>query len=359
MADELNVGIIGCGGIAFGKHMPNLQKTGKVQMTGFFDIDPERAEKAKKEFGTADAGIYTDYRALLDDPKIDVVHILTPNASHAPITIDALNAGKHVMVEKPMASKAADAKKMVEASQKNGKKLSVGYQSRSTLEAQYLKKMIDNDELGHIYFARAIACRRRGVPTWGVFTNKEAQGGGPLIDIATHTLDMVLWLMNNYEPVSVMGTAYDYLKDTKNAANLWGPWDPEKYDVETSAFGFIRFKNDATVILESSWAINLAEYSQTAFCGTKMGADMTDGLRLNGEKEGALYVNKVEVTPYTRGEYPGKKMETFEYEMNRWVDSILFGAPQLVTGEQALVVSEILEAIYTSSESGKPVYFDR
>jgi predicted dehydrogenase len=197
------------------------------------------------------------------------------------------------------------------------------------------------------------------VPTWGVFTDKEAQGGGPLIDIATHTLDMVLWLMDNYEPVSVMGSAYDYLKDTRNAANLWGPWDPDKYTVETSAFGFIRFKNDATIVLESSWAINMAEFSQTAFCGTKGGADMVDGLRLNGEKDGALYVNKVEVTPYTRSEYPGQKMETFEYEMNRWVDAILFDKPQLVTGEQALVVSEILEAIYTSSESGKPVYFDR
>lgn len=356
---KMNVGIIGCGGIAFGKHMPNLQKTGKVDMVGFFDIDPERAEQAKAEFGTEDAKIYTDYRELLTNPDIAVVHILTPNSTHAPISIDALNAGKHVMVEKPMASKAADARKMVEAAKKNGKRLSVGYQSRSTLEAQYLKKMIENDDLGHIYFARAIACRRRGVPTWGVFTDKEAQGGGPLIDIATHTLDMVLWLMNNYEPVSVMGSAYDYLKDTPNAANTWGPWDPDKYTVETSAFGFIKFKNDATIVLESSWAINMAEFSQTVFAGTKAGADMVSGLRINGEKDGALYVNQIDVTPYTRAEYPGKTMDTFEYEMNRWVDAVLNDAPQLVTGEQAMVVSEILEAIYISSETGKPYYFER
>ena len=357
--DKLNVGIIGCGGIAFGKHMPNLKKTEKVNLIGFFDIDAERAERAKQEFGTEEAKIYTDYKALLDNPAIDVVHVLTPNATHAPISIDALNAGKHVMVEKPMASRAADARKMVETAKKNGKRLSVGYQSRSSLEAQTLKRMIQNGELGHIYFARAIACRRRGVPTWGVFTNKEAQGGGPLIDIATHTLDMVLWLMDNYEPVSVMGSSYDYLKDTKNAANIWGPWDPDKYTVETSAFGFIKFKNDATIILESSWAINIAEFSQTVFAGTKAGADMVDGLRINGEKDGSLYVNQVEVLPFTRIEYPGRKMDTFEYEMNRWVDAVLNDAPQLVTGEQALVVSEILEAIYISSETGKPVYFDR
>jgi predicted dehydrogenase len=357
--EKLNVGIIGCGGIAFGKHMPNLQKTGKVNMVGFFDIDPARAEKAKAEFGTEESKIYTDYQELLANPNIDAVHILTPNSTHAPISIDALNADKHVMVEKPMASKAADARKMVEAAKKNGKRLSVGYQSRSSIEAQYLKKMIEKDELGHIYFARAVACRRRGVPTWGVFTDKEAQGGGPLIDIATHTLDMVLWLMDNYEPVSVMGSSYDYLKDTKNAANVWGPWDPDKYTVETSAFGFIKFKNDATIVLESSWAINMAEFSQTVFAGTKAGADMKEGLRINGEKDGALYINQVDVTPYTRSEYPGQKMDTFEYEMNRWVDAILHDAPQLVTGEQALVVSEILEAIYVSSETGKPYYFEK
>ncbi|MBN2046484.1 MAG: Gfo/Idh/MocA family oxidoreductase [Anaerolineaceae bacterium] len=355
--EKLRVGIIGCGGIAFGKHMPNLKKTDKVDMVAFFDLDEERAEKAKLEYGTVDAKVYSDYRQLLEDKNVDAVHILTPNASHAPISIDALNAGKHVMVEKPMASKAADARKMVETAEKTGKRLSVGYQSRSTLEAQYLKQMIVNGELGDIYFARAIACRRRGVPTWGVFTNKELQGGGPLIDIATHTLDLVLWLMDNYEPESVMGTAYDYLKDTKNAANLWGPWDPEKYEVETSAFGLIRFKNGASVILESSWAINMAQFSQTVFCGSKAGADLEDGLRINGERNGALYVNKVEITPYTRAEYPGRQMETSEYEMNRWVDAVLYDAPQLVTGKQAMVVSEILEAIYTSSETGKPVYF--
>ena len=263
------------------------------------------------------------------------------------------------MVEKPMASKAADARKMVEAAERNGKRLSVGYQSRSTLEAQYLKQMIADGELGDIYFARAIACRRRGVPTWGVFTNKELQGGGPLIDIATHTLDLVLWLMDNYEPVSVMGTAYDQLKDTKNAANTWGPWDPETYEVETSAFGFIRFKNGASIVLESSWAINMAKFSQTVFCGSKAGAGLEDGLRIKGERNGALYVNKIEITPYTRKEYPGRMMETAEYEMNRWVDAIREDAPQLVTGKQALVVSEILEAIYTSSETGKPVYFNQ
>lgn len=356
---KLRVGIIGCGAIAFGKHMPNLKKTEKVDQVAFFDVDAARAEQAKAEFGTTDAKIYPDYRALLDDPNVDAVHILTPNASHAPISIDALDAGKHVMVEKPMASKAVDARKMVEAAERNGKRLSVGYQSRSTLEAQYLKQMITDGELGDIYFARAIACRRRGVPTWGVFTNKELQGGGPLIDIATHTLDLVLWLMDNYEPVSVMGTAYDQLKDTKNAANTWGPWDPEKYEVETSAFGFIRFKNGASIVLESSWAINMAQFSQTVFCGSKAGADLEDGLRINGEKNGALYVNKIEITPYTRKEYPGRTMETAEYEMNRWVDAVLDDAPQLVTGRQALVVSEILEAIYTSSETGKPVFFNQ
>ena len=195
MNKKLHVGIIGCGGIANAKHLPSLKATGRVELAAFCDIIPERAEKTAREYGAADAKVYTDYQALLRDPSIDVVHVCTPNKSHAQISIDALHAGKHVMCEKPMAKTAADARRMVAAAKETGKKLTIGYQYRQKPESAYLKKVIDHGDLGDIYFAEAYAVRRRGTPTWGVFLNEEEQGGGPLIDIGTHSLDLTLWLM--------------------------------------------------------------------------------------------------------------------------------------------------------------------
>lgn len=123
----------------------------------FCDIIVEKAEKAAKEYGTADAKVYVDYRVLLQDSTIDVVHVCTPNKSHAQISIDALHAGKHVMCEKPMAKTAADAKRMVEAAKETGKKLTIGYQHRHKPESTYLKKVIDRGDIGDIYFAEAFA----------------------------------------------------------------------------------------------------------------------------------------------------------------------------------------------------------
>ncbi|HHW48295.1 MAG TPA: Gfo/Idh/MocA family oxidoreductase [Clostridiaceae bacterium] len=358
---ELRVGIIGCGGIAFGKHMPSLAKQKNVEMTAFYDVVTEKAEKAAKEFGGKEAKVYDDYRKLLEDKSIDVVHICTPNKSHAEITIAALEAGKHVMCEKPMAKTAADARKMLEAAKRTGKKLTIAYQNRYRPDSQYLKKLCDDGELGEIYFAKAHAIRRRAVPTWGVFLNEEEQGGGPLIDIGTHALDLTLWMMNNYKVKYVVGNVYYKLGKIKNAANAWGPWDPDKFTVEDSAFGFITMENGATIILESSWALNTLQVGEaiTTLCGTKAGADMWDGLRINGEKYSRLYVTKPELNSGGVDFYEGAQENPSDMEARLWIECILNDMEPLVKPEEALVVSEILEAIYESSKTGKPVYFSK
>ena len=196
----IKVGIIGCGGIANGKHMPSLAKVENCQMVAFCDIVIEKAEKAAEKYGTPDAKVYTDYKELLKDESIDVVHVCTPNRSHSFITVDALHAGKHVMCEKPMAINSVEAKKMLDAANETGKLLSIGYQSRFRPDSTYLKQEAEDGVFGDIYYAKATAIRRRAVPTWGVFLNEEEQGGGPLIDIGTHALDLTLWIMNNYKP---------------------------------------------------------------------------------------------------------------------------------------------------------------
>lgn len=361
MSSKLKIGIIGCGGIANGKHMPSLAKIKEVEMVAFCDIIKDRAIKAAEEFGTVNAKVYEDYKKLLEDRSIDIIHVCTPNRSHSFITIDALNSGKHVMCEKPMAKTAQEARDMLSAAKKSGKKLTIGYQSRFKSDALYLHDVCKNNELGDIYFAKAHAIRRRAVPTWGVFLNEFEQGGGPLIDIGTHALDLTLWMMNNYNPKYVVGNVYHKLSKKKNAANAWGPWDPEKFTVEDSAFGFITMENGATIYLESSWALNTLDVNEakTTLCGTEGGADMRNGLTINGEKYGRLYDSKIDLSSSGVAFYEGISTDPADVEARTWIDCILNDTEPLVKPEEALVVTEILEAIYKSSKLGKPIFFNR
>ncbi|NLB89746.1 MAG: Gfo/Idh/MocA family oxidoreductase, partial [Clostridiales bacterium] len=353
------------GGIAYGKHMPALSKLEDVEMVAFCDIIEQRAIDAAEEFGIEDAFVCTDYADLLKQ-DVDVVHVLTPNNSHAPITIAALEAGKDVMCEKPMAKTAKEAEAMLETAERTGKKLTIGYQGRFRSDSLYLKKACDDGKLGEVYYARALAIRRRAVPTWGVFLDEEKQGGGPLIDIGTHALDLTLWCMDNYEPEMVVGTVYHKLSSTENAANAWGPWDPKKFTVEDSAFGFIRMKNGATINLEASWALNtlFVHEAKTMLCGTQGGADMIGEaggeLRLNGEEYGKTYTTVPELAAGGAAFYDGAKMEPEDLEARMWIDHVKDGTKPLYTKpEQALVVTQILEAIYESAKTGKPVYFNK
>ncbi|MDP4153203.1 MAG: Gfo/Idh/MocA family oxidoreductase [Bacillota bacterium] len=358
--EKLRVGIIGCGGIANGKHLPAISKIKEAEMVAFCDIIVEKAEKAASEYGIENANVYTDYKEMLAKEKLDVVHVLTPNISHAPITIDALEAGCDVMCEKPMAKTAADARKMVEAAKRTGKKLTIGYQNRFRADSRYLKRSCERGDLGEIYMAKAHAVRRRAVPTWGVFLDEEAQGGGPLIDIGTHALDLTLWMMNNYKPKMVVGTVYKKLGDQTETGNAWGDWDPEKYTVEDSAFGYVVMENGATIFLESSWALNTLDVmeAKTSLCGTKAGADMRDGLRINTVEFGKQVVIKPDLKSGGVAFYEGKSEDAKDVECRTWYDCVLHNKEIVVKPEQALVVTEILEAIYNSAKTGKPVYFD-
>ena len=360
MEKKIKIGIIGCGGIANGKHMPSLSKLGDIEMVAFCDIVLERAEMAKEKYGTPAAKVYTDYQEMLKDQEIEVVHVLTPNRSHAPITIDALHAGKHVMCEKPMAKTAEDARKMVAAAKETGKKLTIGYQHRHKPESIYLKSVIERGDLGEIYFAKAFAVRRRGTPNWGVFLNEYEQGGGPLIDIGTHSLDVTLYLMNNYEPKMVVGTKYKKVNNA-DCGNPWGGWDPEQHTMEDSAFGFIVMKNGATIILESSWALNTSEPIQegsTVLCGTDAGAQIKNGVLINKGEFNRLIEIKPDLSSGGVAFYEGVSNDPAQVEARRWIDCIKNNTEPVVKPEQACVVSEILEAIYKSAASGQPVYFD-
>ena len=353
--DKVRVGIIGCGGIANGKHFLGLKSVPEVDMVAFCDIIEERAQAACKKYGTPDAKVYTDYRELLSDKSIDVVHVCTPNRSHSFITVDALEAGKHVMCEKPMAINSAEAQKMLDAAKRTGKKLTIGYQSRHRTDSLFLKGEVEAGTFGDIYYAKATAIRRRAVPTWGVFLNEYEQGGGPLIDIGTHALDLTLWTLDNYKPKYCVGTTYHALNDQTDQGNAWGPWDPAKFTVEDSAFGFIVMENGATINLEASWALNTLDVREavTSFCGTKAGADMVDGVRINGVRQNLQYVMKPDMNAKGAAFFDGVKGESpADREARLWIDAVVNDKAPFVLPEQAIVVTKILEGIYTSAKTG-------
>lgn len=357
--DKLKVGIIGCGGIANGKHMPAIKSAGHADMVAFCDIIEEKAIKASEEFGAEGAKVFSDYRELIKE-DLDAVYVCTPNRSHALITIAALKAGRHVMCEKPMALNYEEACTMVEAAKESGKLLTIGYQNRYRGDSQYLKKECEAGVLGEIYYAKAKAIRRRAVPTWGVFLNEYEQGGGPLIDIGTHALDLTLWTMDNYKPKYAVGTTYHKLNQDTDQGNAFGAWNPEEFSVEDSAFGFVVMENGATITLEASWALNTLDVleAKTVLCGTKAGADMQEGLRINGVKHDKLYVSKPDLEAGGVAFYAGKDASPQVVEQNIFANAILGKGELTVLPEQAAVVTRILDAIYESAKTGQPVYFN-
>lgn len=368
---KLQIGFIGCGGIAHQKHFPGM-KPMDVDMAAFCDIIPERATQAAEKYGCTGAKVYTDYRELLKDPTIDAVHVLTPNVSHCEISVAALEAGKHVLCEKPMAATVADAQKMLDARDKSGKMLTIGYQYRHFHVNKTAKQVVDDGWLGEIYYAEATNLRRRGVPTWGVFTDKEKQGGGPLIDIGTHSLDLTLFMMNNYEVDYVVGTSFEKLgrlldEKTQGQTNWRGQkdvWNPETYEVEDSAMGHIKMKNGAVINLRTSWAINICKdaggngQATILLAGTKGGLDTIEQrVRLNhvvaGQQTLSYVGEKVEefMPGFSMGEAPPSQ------ECVIWVNALKGEGELFVTADQAFIVTKILAAVYESSKTGKQVFF--
>ncbi len=354
------VGIIGCGGIANGKHMPALATVPNVEMVAFCDLILERAEAAAKKFGSVDAKTYTDYHELLAREDIDIVHVCTPNSSHCEISVAAMEAGKHVMCEKPMALNYAQAKLMVDTSKRTGKKLTIGYQMRSQKEFQLARHLVKNGYLGEIYYVRAKCMRRRGIPTWGVFLDYEKQGGGPMIDIGTHALDAAMYIIGNHEVESVMGVSYQKLGAKAAVSNNARLFTPEEYQVEDSAMGFVRFKNGCAMTIEATWAINMEDSGLTpVIVGDKAGLSFENGnIRVNGELDGHLYEQIIHPNKYTRDLFKGNDMDQKEYEAHQWIYAIDNDCDPLVKPEEAAVVSRIIEAIYESAKTGKAVYFD-
>ncbi len=354
--EGVRVGIVGVGGIAASKHLPALSRLPNVELTAFCDIVEARARKGAAEFGDPGASVCTDYRRLVELPDLDVVHVLTPNCHHAAISAAALDAGKHVLCEKPMAVSAEEGRAMIAAARRSGKKLTIGYQNRFRPDVQYLKQFCADGHMGEIYLAHALALRRRGLPAWGVYTDRQQQGGGALIDAGTHAVDLVLWLMDNYAWDSVMAVTSDRLGRRAGLVNPSGRWDHEHFEVEDTAAAMIRFQNGAAVLVETSWLLNTLQGCRPSYIlyGTKAGADYLDGLRINGESYGRLYETYPDLHSGIR--YAEGRLHDDFLEAEHWIDAIVNDTQPLVRAEEAFAVTEIIDGIYESAQTGRAVY---
>ena len=361
MMDKIvNVGIVGCGGIANNRHLPALVKMKNVRIVALSDNDINRAKQTAERFHL-EVECYADYRDLLGNRQVEVIHVCTPNESHAQISIDGLRAGKHVMCEKPMASTLEQARQMIYARDETGKKLTICANTRYRKDCWHLKKLCQDHEFGEIYLAKANAIRRRGVPTWGNFLDKDIQGGGPVIDIGVHSLDLTLWLLDNYEPHFVVGKTFNKLAKLGSPANPYGNWEPESFTVEDAGIGMVVMKNGAVIMLEASWAMNIRDENPglVTACGTKAGFDMKNGVTINGEKNGLLYDHNIILNPQKIAFYEDDAGEVYdtELEMQMWIQAVIEDKAPVVLPEQMLVATQIIDAIYQSDETGKPVFF--
>jgi predicted dehydrogenase len=343
---KVGIGIIGSGGIAQGAHMPGYAAIPDLcEIVAVADVNETVANTAAQKFNVKH--VFTDYKKLLEMDEVHAVSICTPNYLHFDPSIAAAKAGKHILCEKPIAMNAEEAKKMVEAARKAKVKFQVGYNSRFAPSNQLLKKYIEGGELGEIYYARAQALRRRGIPGWGVFIDKSKQGGGPLIDIGVHILDLTLWMMGHPKPISASGVTYAKFGKRDDIVGFMGQWDYKNFTVEDFAAALIRFENGATVVIESSFVANIPEeVHNSTLCGTEGGAT-TNPLTIVKEKYRSLQTFKPE--------FPGGNVNTHAAECKHFVECILNDTEPLVTGEQGLMVAQIMDAIYESSEKGKEV----
>jgi predicted dehydrogenase len=350
MARKLRVAMIGCGGIA-GAHLRGYKNIDEAKVVVACDVAPEAAARRAEEFDIPDTA--ADHRAVVARDDVDAVDICAPNAFHMPITVAALKAGKHVLCEKPLARSAAEVRRMIAARDASGKLLMCAQHQRFSANAKTMKAVLDDGLLGDVYYARAWAIRRRGVPAWGAadsFIRKEISGGGPCIDIGVHILDLTLHFMGNYEPVAVTGITEDRLGRNPALMNMWGDYDRKVFDVEDFAAGFVRFANGAALSLECSFMMNKEKSGGEMRCdlfGTEAGAAFPE-LEVYGEKGRVLTNTKVAYVP---PKAPGGH----EQECREFVQAALRGRRSPVPAEESLAVVAILEGLYRSAERGKEV----
>jgi predicted dehydrogenase len=346
--EKLRVAVIGCGGISE-VQIKAMQTLPEVELVAGVDIRSERLKIMQEKYGIDQ--LYTDWKKMLKEVHPAAVTVCTPNGVHAAPAIDAANAGCHVMVEKPMAMNPIECQKMIDAAAKNHKKLVVGFQYRYHPNTDYLVRARDDGRFGDIMFVKCLALRRRGIPNWGVFGQKHLQGGGPMIDIGVHVIEMAHYVMGAPNPVAAAGKTWTYLGDKKSdVVSQWPNWDHKTYTVEDLAIGQIRFDNGAILQIEAAFAAHIKEDAWNFTMIGEKGGCQWDPPMIFTDRSGTM----VNETPA----YVGSKSDftyLFGCKMRNWVEGCLNDTPLRAPGEAGLAVQKILDGVYRAADAGKEV----
>jgi len=340
---SLKMGLIGAGGIAQA-HMRSLVGVEEIEIVAVADIVKERAEATAERFGIPRA--VEDYHKILEMDDVEAVNITTYNQAHCAPTVDALHAGKHVLVEKPMAATLDDAAAMTKAAHETGKILMVALKTRYSPQRQAAKEIVDSGALGDIYYAEAVAARRCGIPG-GSFIRKDMAGIGTVADIGVYALDEVLHLMGHPKPVAVSGIANNILgKSHTPVLGSW-KWVPEDLEVEDFGVASVRFENGALMIFKTSWIMHMDSLGGNMLLGTK------GGLKMNPltvfRHEFGMLTDVVPQLPSTRD------VDLFRLENLGFAEAVREGKPSPIPPEEMLLTNVIIQGLIDSAASGGEV----
>jgi len=348
---KLRIGLVGAGNIAK-THLSAYTKVENAEIVAICDINPEILAATATKYGIKKT--YSSLTEMLQNEELDAADVCVWNCNHAACTIEALNAGLHVLCEKPMATNAAEAELMIEAAKKNDRLLMIGFVLRFGDEAEIAKDFIDNDYLGDIYYSKATYLRRHGAPG-GWFTDKSRSAGGPVIDLGVHVIDLTRYLMGKPKAVSVFASTENRLKN-RPYLKTDVEWKPDNaspediFDVEDFAVALIKYEDGKTTLLETSYSLNGEQVTKKELYGTK------GGVNLNGaDMKIYTVVNDflADITPNTHRYKNSADM--FVAEMAHFVDCALTGCECRASAEDGLEVMKILDAIYESGRTGHEV----
>jgi predicted dehydrogenase len=358
--EQIRVGVVGSGIGAW--HIEGYKADPRTKVVALAGLDTDRVIKLAKQHDIPT--VVGDYQELLDTVEVDAISIAVPNYLHVPIGLAAIKAGKHVLIEKPLARNPTEGQLLVDAAKEAGVVLAIVFNRRARSDMEILRKHIDEGNLGEIYYAKAFWMRRSGIPGLGSwFTSKEMAGGGPLIDLGVHVLDMALWLMDNPNVVSVSAATYAKLGPKGKGNWSSGRFRQESdkpYEVEDLATAFLRTDKGASLHLETSWAAYTGATDEfgIALMGDKGGAELhvkeyseIGTLKIFGDMGGA----PTDSTP--RLQAKGASAGHAEV-IRRFADSILTGVPMSPSGEEGLDRTRLIDAIYRSADLGREVRLD-
>lgn len=350
----LRAGVLGCGAIGTRGHIPGFQAA-EVEVVAVCDANLSRAQQVSKDMGIARA--YADYNELLADKEVDVVSVGLPNYLHAPVTIAALEAGKHVLCEKPFATSSADAERMIATAQRTGKLLSINQHMRFEGTSRAMRDAVADGRLGDVYLTDVRMIRAQGIPGYGSwFTNKDMAGAGALFDIGVHMLDLAMFILGFPQVSAVHGSLSSALGNQKIGLGGWGVdrGTEGRYDVDDTAIAHITLTNGAVIRLIVTWAAFGNSEERVTLFGSAGGADRSPDrygretpLRFYQPSAGGIDTIIPDLSRYPGGGTPAS--------VTAFVNAIRGDGPLMVKPAEALQTTRILEIIQQSSLLGREI----